>query len=254
MRYPRKEFDMRSQKFGLVLVVLLLLCGCGQKAPQLPTEYTDGKDILPAIQELLTLSEDTVEFSQDQESDDGEVSYTYSGLESGSEAVSEYVSLLEKNENCSVIDDKGEIQNSPDFSEKSGTVLVGRQSTDGDGVFSLEITWDEDSCTISPVYQEGVQVHEVETEEQNEELSLNEIVDRFEACSPSSLGLSGESMSQYSVYPEEGYVMVNGKPGIRVNIYEKSTHKFQKTYIMLSDGSRIYQLDRKTNQITEVAL
>ena len=246
---------MCKKSMGLFLTALaLLMSGCGNQI-ELPALYTIDEDSLPSLQETITIPEESLEFSESTDPDTGEQTYTYSGLEDGSEVVSRYVSLLEEQEDCFVIDQQGQIQETAEPLEESGSLLVGRESTDGDGVFSLQITWDENSCTITPVYQEGIEIHEAqETETEPEDnLTLSEVVDRFLSCDPASLGLAGDDMSAYTVFPEEGYVMVDGVPGVRVNIYEKSTHTFEESCIITSDGSRIYRLDRETRETEEIS-
>ena len=138
----------------------------------------------------------------------------------------------------------------PKISGESGEVFIGRAGTAEDGVFFLKIVWEEDSCIITPVFQEDMKIHTQETD--GGVLNYNEIVSRFRAYTPSELGLSGESMEEYSIFPEEGYVMVNDQPGIRVNIYNPSTHAYQASYIITADGSHVFQWDRKTQQIVEL--
>ena len=233
-----------------VVLFLFVLGGCS-KQPTAPSEYVLGDNKLPALQEALGSDEKiSAGFSESLDPDTQEKSYAYSGLESGRATVSEYVSYLIENEDCSVIDSKGEIQENPKISGESGEVFIGRSGTEEDGVFFLEIVWKENSCIITPVFREDMKIRTQETD--GGVLNLNEIVSRFEAYTPSELGLSGESMEEYSIFPEEGYVMVNDQPGIRVNIYNPSTHAYQASYIITSDGSHVFHWDRKTQQIEEV--
>lgn len=246
--------DLAMGKAQLAVCFLLLLLfslgGCS-KQPTAPSEYVLGDNKLPALQEALGADEEISEsFSESLDSDTQEKSYAYSGLESGRDTVSEYVSYLIEKENCSVIDSKGEIQENPKISGESGEVFIGRAGTAEDGVFFLKIVWEEDSCIITPVFQEDMKIHTQETD--GGVLNYNEIVSRFRAYTPSELGLSGESMEEYSIFPEEGYVMVNDQPGIRVNIYNPSTHAYQASYIITADGSHVFQWDRKTQQIVEL--
>lgn len=241
--------------FCLSCMLLVSLAGCSQgQAAEPPAAYDVGEqegDTLPALQEAVSLSEDTdLSFSESTDPDTEETSYTYSGLENGSQAVSEYVSALETGEDCSVVNEDGTVNEDADLSADSGSVLVGKEAAEG-GAMLLKITWDEDSCTISPVYNQNLQI---QTEPQAQEMTLNEVIDRFESYTPEELGLPGSKMSDYTVVPEEGYVLVDGKPGFRVNIYEKVSSSFAGTYLISSDGTHVYRLDRSTQQVSELAL
>ena len=241
----------------LLLTMVLFAGGCSQgQAPEPPASYAvgeeEGGESFPALQEAVTLSEEEMSFSESTDPATEETSYTYSGLESGSETVSQYVSALEKDESCSVVDENGMVQEEMDLSAGSGNVLVGREAPEG-GVMLLKITWDEDSCTISPAYDQEIQIQS-EPEPETQEMTLNEVIDRFESYTPQQLGLAGDKMSDYTIVPEEGYILVDETPGFRVNIYEKVSSRFAGTFLISSDGKHVYSLDRSTQQVSELAL
>ena len=242
--------------FCLLLSMVLFTGGCSQgQAPEPPASYAIGEEdgeSFPALQEAVSLPEEDMSFSESTDPDTEEMSYTYSGLESGSETVSQYVSALEEDESCSVVDENGMVQEETDLSADSGNVMVGREASEG-GAMLLKITWDEDSCTISPAYDEEIQIRSA-SEPETQEMTLNEVIDRFESYTPEQLGLAGDKMSDYTVVPEEGYILVDETPGFRVNIYEKVSSRFAGTYLISSDGERVYSLDRATQEVSELAL
>ena len=92
------------------------------------------------------------------------------------------------------------------------------------------------------------------SEPETQEMTLNEVIDRFESYTPEQLGLAGDKMSDYTVVPEEGYILVDETPGFRVNIYEKVSSRFAGTYLISSDGKRVYSLNRATQEVSELAL
>ncbi len=166
--WKRSKMTVKRKRFLPVLLTLFLLAGCGQQAP--PSEYTVGAESLPA----LAVSENG-EFSEETDPETEETSYTYSGLASGEKAAASYVSQLEE-AGCSVINEEGEIQKDAGVSEEDGAVLLGRESEAGDGVVSLRITWDADSCTVTPFFQEELQLHEPQEEpEGGRELSMTQV-------------------------------------------------------------------------------
>ena len=247
---------MRNLKKLSCILLFLLLYACGQKAPALPSEYTIAEDGLPSLQEALSISNDEYQFSESMDSGADSASYTYSKLESSNGITNDYISFLENEEDCFVIDESGAIQDNPNFSKTSGNVLVGKESTSGNGVFVLDISWQEGSCTISPTIKNDIEIHNQSSysDEEENSLTLDEMVDLFESFSPEELGLPGGSMSDYDIFPEEGFVLVDKNPCIKINFYQKSTHRYQATYLISSDGTHIYQLNRQSDKVTELSL
>ncbi len=80
---------------------------------------------------------------------------------------------------------------------RRGEVTVGTKCAEGDGIFALEIRWQTQSCSITPVLLEGA-------EEEAESLTVEEAVHFLEEMPPERLGLSGSDMSSYLLFPEEG--------------------------------------------------
>ncbi len=79
------------------------------------------------------------------------------------------------------------------------------------------------------------------------------------SLSPQVLGLEGDSMDEYTVYPAEGLVTVDGELHTELSVYrhdgEAGTNDFQGCYL-LSRGPqrRLYLLDRFTREVTELPL
>jgi len=90
-------------------------------------------------------------------------------------------------------------------------------------------------------------------------MTLTEAVDYLEGLSPQSLGLSGESMDGYSVFPAESVVPVNGLPCVELSVYEHDeqagTNSIAGIYL-LSRGAerRLFRLDPETNMAVELSL
>lgn len=241
---------MRERRAGLwalaaAAVMSGLLAGCGGE--QAPEVYLVGEEELPSLTQLVGAAADA-DWTRETDPDTGEERYCYSGLERPGEAVSAYAEALENEHGCAVVDPDGVMQEAPDYSAESGTVWLGRDGSAGDGLLLLEISWTGDGCTCTPHWQEGGMV----TEARAEALTLEEALDVLAGCTPDTLGLAGQSMEEYALYPDEGLVMVDAYPCMEFNIYEKATHAFQGTYLVSEDGAHIYRLDRESREVREL--
>lgn len=227
---------------------MLLLSGCGGEKAAPPDAYTIGEDTLPAIQ----VQDENLSFSEETDSETQQTSYLYEDEDSKDkeQLLTQYAKMLQDDYQCSAIDDKGVVQSMPDFSDETGDALLGMDSATGKGLFILHIQWNSESFTITPEYDADLQV------EDNSETTktLDEILLMFENASPKQLNLSGDSMTDYSIYPEEGYILIDQNPYIRINIYLASNHQYEKTFIVSPDGTQIYELNRDTNQLTAITL
>ncbi len=75
--------------------------------------------------------------------------------------------------------------------------------------------------------------------------------DRIESMTPAELGLPGESMDQYVVFPLDGVEMVNDVACIRINIYNAAdgSNEFMGGYLMSTDGLHLYRQDPSGDEI-----
>ena len=230
--------------FGLAVALALAGCSGGDKAPE---AYAIGEDSLPALGAVEGETEEVLgDVSQQTQEETGQTTYVYTGLTSGKETVQGYVDALLSQYDCSVIDEDGVIQEEPSFDEDAGTLLVGKNTAGEDGVFQLQLDWTQDSCTVTPSVQEGEQITQPP-----QTLTLEEAVDRLESIPVSSLGLTG-AWTDYTVYGEDGYVMVDDQTCYRLGIYDEATHSIQGIYLLSLDGTQLYRLDRESGQVSEV--
>lgn len=63
-------------------------------------------------------------------------------------------------------------------------------------------------------------------------------------------------MDQYEVLPMDGTEMVDGKPAIRLHVYNDNnvagSNDIMGMYLMTIDGEHLYRLDLSTNELTEL--
>lgn len=231
---------------GMVTLSLLAGCGGGGGEAAMPDSYgTEGEEV-PALSQAVGLFQ--VEYSQESDSETGSSTYTYGGLEGTGQMVSEYVTILEDDQGFSVITEDGTITDAPDFTAQSGSVTMGKNEEEGEGALELAISWDETSCTVTFSLQSGLQIRQPS---QPQPLTMEEAVDLLESQAAQKLGLEGE-IGDYSFYPEEGLVGVDGQMCLTVNAYFSDDAQIAGTYLVAQDSGMVYRLDRRTNQVARV--
>ena len=231
----------------LLVLLLLTLCGCGG-GDKMPETYGVGEDSLPALGMVGVPGGEGTTFTV-EESEDGDITtYVYGGLVSGGTEAEIYVDALTADGSCSVIDESGIIQDPPDFTAEEGSVLVGKNTQAEDGILEIGLQWTADSCTVTVSVVEGIQVSEPPT---LPTLNVTQAVDTIESIAPSELGLQGTSMSDYLVYPQDGYVLVDGQTCYQLDVYDK-THSIRETCMLSLDGQSLYRLNQETGQVEQV--
>lgn len=233
-------------KAAAPLLTALLLSGCGASAAQEPPQdYALGEDSLPSLSSLITLDGD-YQFQETTDEEDGQVTYTYSQLSSGSQTAQEYAQALETDCGCLIGADETTGQ-SEDFSSPSGQALVSLALEDSEELFVLTIQWEESSCSVTPSLAQQDEVPQFQTSAPaDDSVTLEQAVNHMQSLSPAFLGLSGSSMDEYVILPQDGLVLLDGQPCLCVNIYLAQTHQLEESYLLTLPGMQVYRLDRET--------
>lgn len=226
-----------------LLAVALLLSGCGgSSAPEPPQDYVIGENSLPSLNSLVTLDNDfQYQLSSSGEDDADIVTYVYSQLSSGGITAAAYTNALETDYGCTVGTEKSPGV-APVFSNPSGQAIVLQTPDDSDECFMLTVQWEETSCSITPSL---VPRDEIIQPTENE-ATVETAVQYMESLSPAYLGLSGSSMEQYTVIPQDGLVRLDEQACLCVNVYLSETHQFQQSYLLTLPALQVYSLDRTT--------
>ncbi len=257
----------------LLLLCLCLLAGCGKK-----DEEEDPEDGEEAGSELLaeyTVGDQTVAALSTEESGvsvDTLVTYTYSGLSDTGKAAAGYASQLQGEESgFSIVDEEYVRCDGPDYTQPEGQVLLAKNieasaAAEGGGggesaapaapvnqVLYVRISWDEEACTVAADTAEG---RVTSPPPPPAGMSLVEAQDYLAGLSPAVLGLTGESMEEYTIYTMNGAVLVDGNPCIRMNVYSSDnpqhTNELAACFLMNGNGTHLYRLDPETNTVEEL--
>ena len=123
-------------------------------------------------------------------------------------------------------------------------------------VHTVRITWSPGVCVVTADEEEGKVTAPANAAAAQHSVSQRSARKCLEAMSPAELGLPGESMDQYEVLPMDGTEMVDGKPAIRLHVYNDhnvaGSNDIMGMYLMTIDGEHLYRLDLGTNEVIEL--
>lgn len=276
----------------LCALLLLNLSGCKNKGPVAPEAYTFGEDSTPSIDTVLTkesggefvsmvlLDQDGNEVAlegegekdkekeKDTEADpaaaqmtavDTEAAatepdryvYTYEKLKASGDAVQTYVELLTGPDNSfTVVDEEGAETELPSYKTEAGEVLLSKASATEGFTFMVKAQWTKETVTVS-VLRPANAAEAAEFEA----MTMGDASTFLTKFTPADLGLSGDSMNTYSMYPSEGIVMVDGQGCVRVQVFRKEANGenlAQGTYLITGDKTKVYRLDEENGVVTPV--
>lgn len=261
--------QIRAVALLIVLLSLCLLPGCKGKDKENEDGASEGI-------EAYTIGEESITALTPDEGSQVVVNtvttYTYDGLADAGRTASTYVSQLSGAESgFSVVDEEYVITDSPDFTTPEGEVLLaknveaGEEEEDKKGeeegeetppanlLLTVRVTWSEGTCVVAVDDAEG-QVTEPPPPPAG--MTLVEAEDYLRSLAPEDLGLSGDTMEEYTIYTMSGAVRVDGTPCVRMNVYTNDnpqhTNELAGCYLMTGNGSKLYQLDPVTNQVTQL--
>lgn len=93
-------------------------------------------------------------------------------------------------------------------------------------------------------------------QEEGSALTMTEAVEYMKLLPPAELALPGESMRAYSIYAEEGIVLVDGRSCIKLGVYElvpdTQTNHVLGIYLLARDQSHLYRLDPISQEVQEL--
>lgn len=124
-------------------------------------------------------------------------------------------------------------------------------------VLTVRITWSPGQCVVTADEEEG----RVTSPPSAQTSAQHPVTQRgaariLENMAPAQLGLPGDSMDQYEVLPMGSTEMVDGRPCIRLHVYNDNnapnSNEFLGSYLMSLDGDHLYRVDPVTDEITEL--
>lgn len=270
---------MKKQSKILLLLVLALclLTACKKDGTDTLEIYDLGEsaeDAVPALDTILEPGE-AILYSIDAPTDvavtEGlDISHTYHYRQMADPALlaARYISFLREEEQGMVLLDSGNhrVLEDPDTETLYGTVILGKTGTEpeygGKRIVRVIVGWSEYAVAVQVAYVGGSILAPVEPPEEEDPndpngsggsgegsstpkpTSISEQVEYFCSLEPQKLGLEGTDMSEYMVFPGEGWVSIDGVNCREMRVYavdtKTATNVVVGTYYLSSEGS-VYQ-------------
>lgn len=263
------------KKVGIFLaaaLMLALLTACGGKTEQAPAVYAVGEDEVVSLDSIIDEGEAllaSVDAPTEAAVEAGVESYTYhySQIEDPALTAAEYIGVLRGAEQGFKVTDLENrmLADEPELETLTGTVVLEKMSAaepaEGESkkIFQVIVAWSEFSLAIQVSHQEGsiLPPLEEEKEEPAQPKALTEQLEYFNGLNPEKLGLEGDDMHDYTVYPKTGWVLVDSFSCRELNIYLedalKGTNVYMGTFYLSSDLQHLYKrVDERT--ITRIEL
>lgn len=261
----------QSKLLLLVLLALVLLTAC--KKDDGPLEVYDlgvsAEDNVVSLDSILDAGEATL-FSIDAPVDSVAASklglshtYHYREMNDPAELSKRYIEVLMSNEQgFTPIDaENHKLTDEPNTDLLAGSVSLGKAAVatteeEGAQILRVVVGWSEYSVAVQVAYIPGKLLPPVKKEEpakenaaQEEEkesgpTAVSEQLDYFNSIDPRKLGLEGDDMNAYMVFPQQAWVLVDGISCREMNVYlqdvQTATNVYMGTYYLSSDLSRVY--------------
>ncbi len=250
-------------KVGIFLaaaLMLALLTACGDKKEEAPAVYAVGEDQVVSLDSIIDEGEAllaSVEAPTEAAAEAGVESYTYhyNQIEDPALMAAEYIGVLRGGEQGFNVTDQENrmLADEPELETLTGTVLLEKMSAvepaEGESkkIFQVVVAWSEFALAIQVSHQEGTILPplEEETEEPAQPKALTEQLEYFNGLNPEKLGLEGDDMHDYTVYPKTGWVLVDSFSCRELNIYLEDaldgTNVFMGTFYLSSDLQHLYK-------------
>lgn len=234
-----------------------------------PAVYTVGLDevvSLDSIMEegaaMLTTVEAPTRAAEEEGVD--ERTFRYRKAEDPAKLAASYVEvLLGEEQGFVATDDQNQmLAETPDLERLSGSVILEKAAAVEEGaeeetaprIFRVVVAWSEYALAIQVSHRDGTILPPPEPEAEDggsDVTNVSEQLEFFKNLSPSVLGLYGASMSEYNLYPLDGWVRVNGYSCRQINVYlldmPAETNSLQGMYFVSGDLQHLFTMDDNGN-------
>ena len=256
----------QTKVFLLAVLALCLLTACKKENAALEV-YTLGESEADAVVALDTILEEdeavlaSIDAPTDQAVTEGlEIHHTYHyrKMHDPAALAARYIALLrEEEQGFAVIDGENrKILEEPDTDLLWGTVILGKAAAEneeaGRRILRVIVGWSEYAVAVQVAYVNGSilpPIVEKEEEEKTEAApkptDIAQQVEYFTSLNPQALGLEGDDMKAYMVFPQQGWVMIDDVSCREISVYRQdaqtATNVLAGTFYLSSDLTHIYK-------------
>lgn len=207
----------------------------------------EGDDIA-----LHTESEDEPSF----DSDTGSVTLIRQAVATDSSGAPQKKETASASENTDAeAETEGEESGDTEASEDTAPLPYSEYEQDTQMRFRVRIDWTPTSVLITLDKTDG-QDFVTSLQEAGTFLSFSGAKALMSTVTPAEIGLPGDSMSEYSLKPGPGFVMVDGQACLTVYVYGKNsvgTNSLMGTYFISSDCTTLYrQVGETSDEVEEI--
>jgi len=256
----------RLMKFLLAAgAVLCLLAGC--KKEETLEVYTLGEDgeTVVALDSILGEGEAmlaSIDAPTDEATQAGLAlshTYHYREMEDPSALAARYIGVLRTEQGFEPVDEQNrQLVEEPDLETMIGSMILARKIETGDDsrkLFRVVVGWSEYSVAVQVSEADGRILPPPEPEPDpadepsaggaKQPTSMTEQLDYFNELNPEKLGLVGNDMHDYAVYPQQGWVLVDGISCREIVVYSEDasdgTNVYMGTYFLSSDLEYLFK-------------
>ena len=229
--------------------------------------YTVGEDTVASLDtvlvegdgELIALRSPGKPKEDSSTGVDDRFTYIYE-LNSFADIMNRYLDyLLDGEQGFKITDETYLVQEErPEILDEEGVLVLVRPATEEGHLFQLVIGWSKASANLavrvsSPEGKLSYQVGEKEENDWSEPSSVSMQMEQLRSMPPSQLGLPGDSMEDYTIFPIDGFVKVDGLDCRRFNVYDKNDPgSITGTFFFSVDQQHVYVLDPSTNTVSTI--
>lgn len=230
-------------------------------------EYVVGEDSVPSLDTILEEGEGQLIALRSPGKSKGDAStgvddrftYIYE-LNNFADVMNRYKNLLTGSEQGFVITDETYLvqEEIPEIQDAEGVFIFVRGAAEEGHLFQLVIGWSKASANLAvrvsaPEGKISYPKKEVEAPNKSEPSSVSKQMDELRSMSPTHLGLPGNSMEEYTIFPVDGFVKVDGIDCRRFNVYQNgNSGSIAGTYLLSVDGEHVYVLDPSSNKVSTI--
>ena len=262
---------MKSRTMAVAAALLLacLLTACGKKDTA-PAVYTVGTDEVVSLDSIMGEGEallSSVDAPTEEAVAAGIETYTYHyrQIEDPALLAAAYIEVLaDAEQGFTIIDSEcHRLEEKPNLETLTGEIYLAKTSSMEGKLFQVIVAWSEFAMAIQISQPSGKILPPPEPEveapsvEESRPTAMSEQLDFFNGLNPGAIGLEGDDMGDYTVYPKQGWVLVDSFSCRELDVYledaRDGTNVYMGTYYLSSDLQHLYQ---KTagGDIVQVAL